>query len=309
MNPARHPLPTDLVALVSFDGRVYPNEAKPWDRLGQDGRARPLETALEQWFSFATGKHTWVSVRGATIRGLISARRRARPSVWEIEVLIDADEDKGVVLSLFSRMAAGIGKLGAERVFLRLDAESPLVDMARSAGFFPYVEETLYRREGGSTVGTAMAPLRPRAKNDVFGVFQLYSHTAPANVRAIEGATFREWQAAQEKWGGRAPEFVLEDGGVISAWLRTAPGQAGRFRLLAQAGCREVEGVLDAALGRLAGGQCVLTLVPAYCGGLAEALAGAGFEPAGEYIHMAMRLARPAGELAKETAGKAVPVS
>ncbi len=40
MSRARHPLPTDLVALVSFDGRVYPNEAKPWDRLGLDQRAR-----------------------------------------------------------------------------------------------------------------------------------------------------------------------------------------------------------------------------------------------------------------------------
>ncbi len=155
MNSARYPLPTDLVALVSFDGRVYPNEAKPWDRLGLDERARPLETALEQWFSFATGKHTWVSVRGATIRGLVSARRRAKPSAWEVEVLIDADEDKGVILSLFSRMVAGIVKLGAERVFLRLDVDSPLVDTARRAGFFPYLEEMLYRRDGGAAADGA----------------------------------------------------------------------------------------------------------------------------------------------------------
>ncbi len=69
MSSARRPLPTDLVALVSFDGRVHPNEAKPLESLGLDERAHMLETALEQWFSFATGKHTWVSVRGATIRG------------------------------------------------------------------------------------------------------------------------------------------------------------------------------------------------------------------------------------------------
>ena len=80
MSSPRRPLPTDLVALVSFDGTVHPNEAKPLDRLGLDERARPLESTIEQWFSFATGKHTWVSVRGATIRGLISARRRAKPS-------------------------------------------------------------------------------------------------------------------------------------------------------------------------------------------------------------------------------------
>lgn len=308
MSTARYPLPTDLVALVSFDGRVYPNEAKPWDRLGLDERAHPLETALEQWFSFATGKHTWVSVRGATIRGLISARRRAKPSAWEVEVLIDADEDKGVVLSLFSRMAAGIGKLGAEKVFLRLDAGSPLVDTARAAGFFPYVEEVLYRRDGGP-VPSSGASLRPRAKGDMFGVFQLYSHTAPANVRAIEGATFREWQAAQEKWGGRPADLLAEEGGAISAWLRVCTGHEGRFRMLLQPGCGDVEGVLAAALARVDGARSVLTLVPAYCGGLAGALNDAGFEPTGDYVHLAMRLTRPVAELAQETAGNAVPVS
>ena len=38
-------------------------------------------------------------------------------------------------------------------------------------------------------------------KHETFGIFQLYMHTVPANVRAIEGATFKEWQAALEPWG------------------------------------------------------------------------------------------------------------
>ncbi|MCI0842703.1 MAG: hypothetical protein J4N36_02980, partial [Chloroflexi bacterium] len=121
MTSARHPLPTDIVALVSFDGRVYPNEAKPLDRLGL-GNDKPhaLETALEQWFSFATGKHTWVSVHGATIRGLISARPRTKRTAWEIEMLINTTDDDSVWQSLFTRMLSGIGKHGAERIFLRV---------------------------------------------------------------------------------------------------------------------------------------------------------------------------------------------
>lgn len=152
MNRARHPLPTDLVALVSFDGRVYPNEAKPWDRLGLDQRARPWEEALEQWFSFATGKHTWVNVRGATIRGLISARKRAKRSAWEVEVLIDADQDPKVIANLFRRMVAGVGKTGAERVFVRLDEGSRAVRAAREAGFFTYEKQTLYRLAGRPSI-------------------------------------------------------------------------------------------------------------------------------------------------------------
>src|SRR5207247_3110478 len=134
MNSPRRPLPTDLVALGSFEGRLHHNEAKPLDRLGLDERAHPLESTIEQWFSFATGKHTWVSVRGATIRGLISARRRAKRSVWEVDALIDVEEDEGVALSLFSRMIGGISKQRAERVFVRLDAGSHLCEAGRRTG-------------------------------------------------------------------------------------------------------------------------------------------------------------------------------
>ncbi len=309
MSGPRPPLPTDIVALASLDGRVYPNEARPWDRLGQDDRPRPLETALEQWFSFATGKHTWVSVKGATIRGLVSARRRARPSVWEVEVLIDADEDKGVVAALLGRMTAGVARLGGERVFLRLDAGSPLADIARRAGFFPYLEETLYVRAAAAPAPAGAGRIRPREKGDLWGLFQLYERTAPASVRAVEGLTLREWQAAQEAWGGRTGDLVLEDNGVIEAWLRLAKGPVGRFSLLASPGCREVEGAIGAALERLAGAKRIQALVPCYSIIVARALEDSGFQEAGRYVHLAKRLVRPLGEVAGEPASKTVPVS
>jgi hypothetical protein len=200
MSRARYPLPTDLVALVSFDGRVYPNEAKPFDRLGLDERARPLEEALEQWFFFASGKQTYVNVKGATIRGMINARPRGKRSAWEVEALIDADDDKAVVSSLFSRMLAGIGRVGAQRVFVRLDAGSAIVRAARDAGFFPYQAQTLYRLTGKVRGGARDVGLRAKSRQDMHGIFQLYMHAVPANVRAIEGATFKEWQAALEPW-------------------------------------------------------------------------------------------------------------
>jgi hypothetical protein len=309
MTSARKPLPTDLVALVSFDGRVHPNEAKPLDRLGIDDRAHPLEGALEQWFSFATGKHTWVSVRGATIRGLISARERAKRSAWEVDALIDVDEDEGVALSLLSRMTAGVMKQKAERVFLRLEGDSHLSQSVRKAEFFPYTRETLYRLDGKPAVQLTEVPFRARDKTDLMGAFQLYSQTVPANVRAIEGATFREWRAAQESWGGRTKELVLEEDGIITAWLRLQTGQTGRLSLIARSERWETQEIVQAALARLHKSKRVLCLVADYDGHMSSCLDHLGFDPVSAYAHYARRLVKPVEELVAETAGQAVPVS
>jgi hypothetical protein len=314
MSSARHPLPTDIVALVSFDGRVYPNEANPLDRLGIERTARPLERALEQWFSFATGKHTWVSVRGATIRGLISARPRAKRSAWEIEVLIDASEDESVALSLFSRMTAGVMKQGAERVFLRLSADSDVRDAARAAGFFNYCGEVLYRRSADQWKPSNISShpealegrLRSRAKADTFGIYQLYNRVAPATVRAIEGLSLREWQAAQEKWGGRTSDMVLEEEGVITGWVRAMSGNPARIHVLAERG--PYDALLGAGLDVLQD-QDVFCLVSDYNVELASALERFAFQPVGEYHAMAKRLTKPVEQPAMETNSEAVPVA
>lgn len=321
MSSARHPLPTDIVALVSFDGHVYPNEANPFERLGIDQKARPLEHALEQWFSFATGKHTWVSVHGATIRGLISARPRAKRSAWEVEVLIDASEDESVALSLFSRMTAGVIKQGAERVFLRLNSDSDVTDSARAAGFFNYCGEVLYRRaadqwrpfdysahpEACPEPGRRAleGPLRSRAKADAFGIFQLYNRVAPATVRAIEGLSFREWQAAQEKWGGRTNDMVIEEDGVITGSVRTMSGNPGRIHVLAERG--PYDALLGAGLDVLQD-QDVFCLAADYNVELVSALERFAFEPVGQYQSMAKRLTKPVEQPAVEKSSEVVPV-
>ena len=313
MSSARHPLPTDIVALVSFDGHVYPNEAHPFDRLGVVQTARPLERALEQWFSFATGKNTWVSVRGATIRGLISARPRAKRSAWEVEVLINASDDESVALALFSRMTAGVIKQGAERVFLRLGEDSAIRETARAAGFFKYGSEILYRRTAGKSAhpealeghSGSDLPLRSRAKSDAFGIYELYGRVAPATVRAIEGLTFREWQAAQEKWGGRTSDLLLEEDGLITAWVRVMPGNTGRIHALAER--PPYDGLLGAGLDVLQD-RDVFCLAPDYNVELTSALDRFSFEPVASYLSLAKRLTKPVEQPARETASERVPV-
>ncbi|MFQ5473391.1 MAG: hypothetical protein ACE5FA_10975 [Dehalococcoidia bacterium] len=309
MSSARRPLPTDIVALVSFDGKVHPNEAKPLDRLGLHDRTHALEEALEQWFSFATGKHTWVSVKGATIHGLVTARPRRKRSAWEVEILIDADDDKTVVNSLFNRMVSGVLRAGAERVFLRLDADSPLIESARSVGFFTYQDQTLFRLSRSPTADAPDLPMRRREKKDHLGIFQLYGRVAPANVRAVEGATLREWQAAQEKWGGRPRDFILESDGVIGAHVRIVGGPTGRIAILAEGGRNTADDLVRFALSRLKRSTSVLCLASGHDWAVARALQDAGFEPDSRYTVLAKRLTRPIAELAKETSKEAVPVS
>jgi hypothetical protein len=310
MSRARYPLPTDLVALIAHDGHVYPNEAKTWDRMGTcNGGPHPLGTALEQWLSFATGKHTWVSVRGATIRGLISARRRAKRTAWEVDCLINADEDRSVARSLLERMSAGVIKEGAERIFLRLAAESPVVEVARSVGFFTYARETLYRADEPAPVEDPGLPFRTASKADAFGIYQLYAAVTPANVRAIEGATFREWQAAREPWGGNPSDLALEEDGVITGWLRLLRGNESRFSMLIHPQRRDAEAFLETALARFKGSRPVLCLAPSRGDSLSPLLRRLGFYPVEDYVAMAKRTARLAQELAAETVATVVTVS
>ena len=307
MTVARTVRPTDLVALVSFDGRVYPNEAKTRDRLGRDESSpRPLESALEQWFSFATGRHTWISVRGSTLRGLISARRRSSNAAWEVVCLVNASEDDSVCLNLLDRVSEEAGRSGAEKIFLRLAVDSAVVPVARRAGFVPCVIEDRYRHQGpvsgqrlGGSAGQRRAgpalPLRRRSRADAYPLFQLYNAAVPECVRRIEAVTFAEWLSAQERrWlNRRSAQLVLERGDRLGAWIRTAAdGDIGRFDLMVHP--REMdllEPLLMASLARQPGQSVLLALVPGYQEPLARVLERLGFERQDQYVVMAKRTA------------------
>lgn len=313
---ARTVLPTDLVALVSYDGRVYPNEAQTRDRIGSRKSApHPLESALEQWFSFATGRHTWISVKGATLRGLVSARRRGARSAWEIDCLIDAAEgDDSVPLSLLDQAVAEAGRAGVEKLFLRLAADADILPLARKAGFVAYASEHLYHCEGPPTARGKPAEgplLRRRTRADAYPLYQLYNAAVPEPVRRTEAATFNEWVAAQERhWlGARSAQLVLEEAqtaqgrrsqtsrpaGRLTGSLRTARhGESGRFDLLVHPARHEdADALVSAALARLARASRLFSPVPTYLEPVARALVRCGFQEGPEYVALAKRTTVP----------------
>jgi hypothetical protein len=300
MSPrARTVLPTDLVALVSYDGKVYANEAMTRDRIGTCDSPHPLETAFEQWFSFATGRHTCVSVKGPTLRGLVSARKRATKQAWEIDCLINAaDNDSGVLLSLLDQMTEAAGRSGAMRVFVRLPAGTGTEVETSRAGFSPYVRERVYTR--ATQQADHWRPpegLRRRTKADPYPIFQLYSAAVPAEVRRIEGMSLSEWSASQETLG-RMTQYVLDDGERISGWLRVAgDGDIGRFDL--HAFPNALDPLLEGALAKVANRERAVTIVPEYQVELMSRLERLGFEPADEYTVLSRRTVRPIKAAAK----------
>jgi hypothetical protein len=111
----------------------------------------------------------------------------------------------------------------------------------------------------------------------------------------VEGATFAEWLAAQERhWlTRRSTQLVLDRDGYLGAWIRAAAdGDVGRFDLLVHP--RELdllEPLLLAALARLSSQGVLLTLVPEYEEPLARLLKRMGFERQDQYVVMAKRTA------------------
>lgn len=298
---ARTVLPTDLVALVSYDGRVYANEAMTLERIGTGDSPHPLETAFEQWFSFATGRHTWISVKGPTLRGLISARKRGSKLAWEIDCLIDADNnDGGIVLSLLDQVSAAAGKSGAHKIFVRVSAGARAERDVSRSGFAPYRTERVYCLErAAATTGAAAPRVRRRAKSDLYPLFHVYNAVVPESVRRFEAATLAEWSAVQENIG-RTQHYVYEESDRVHGWLRlAADGDVGRFEVYGEH--QALDPLIDTALARLANRARICALVPHEQEAVRRRLESRGFTAGEEYTVLVRRTTRPV------KAGKKVP--
>ena len=292
------------MALVAYDGRVYPNESVTRDRIGVERSPHPLGTALEQWFSFATGRHTWINVKGATLRGLVSARQRGSKAAWELDCLIDAaEDDPAVLMSLLDQVTSDAGRAGAEKVFLRVASGSDVLQRACASGFTVYLTERLLaageaRGDVASGRRDALRQLRRWSRVDAYATFQLYNRWTPEQVRRVEAATFREWQAARERVSSQrsARQSVIERDGRVVGWLRAAVvGGLGRFDLMVDPSQPDMlDTVIDAALARLSKASTLFYLAPEFAAGLRERMKRRGFEEQGEFVVLARRTAQPA---------------
>lgn len=309
MTHTHAPRPTDLVALMSFDGEVFENQAVTREALGKPSAPpHALAAAIQQWIG--RGRRVWIDVRGRQIHGIATARTLASDEAWEIDTLVDAGEDDDVVPGLLAQASEAAVEAGVSRLLLRLREDAPALPDARRAGFTHALDEELWVLDRPARAPHDARPDNVRAieEADLHALFQLYNRAFPVGARQALGMTIEEWQAVQERrWLGRgAAEFLVSaDGRARGALQASVHGQ---LTVIAEPGHESCSAGLYAAAARtLEDAERVLALEPVCPGTPAAFLRELGFEPQERYVLLTKRLARPIFEAIPSAAGRTVP--
>ena len=287
--------PTDLPRLAGLNRRGLVNEAYARRDLTRPRQSLSLGLVLEHWLALEENRQTWVNVERRKIDGLISARHEG--FAWEIDrLIVEPDVDPRVVQRLLSYITAVGGEVGVQKLYLRLQASSELVDLARSAGFLLFSDETLYARTTPLDGPRLPWPagVRPKTASDTLAVFQLYCASVPLRVRQAEAMTLTEWQQLRQR--GRPAlgrrELVYERDGELLGWMQSdVRGRAVQFEVLAHPAAPEaLDLLLDYGLGQQVGRAPLYCLVAEHEARLAQALGERGFLPEASFCALVKQL-------------------
>jgi hypothetical protein len=303
------PRPTDLVALISFDGEVFENQAVTREALGKPSSPpHALAATIQQWLG--RGRRVWIDVRGRQIHGIATARPLASDEVWEVDTLVDAGGDDDVVGGLLAQASEAAVEAGVGRLILRLRDDAPALREAQRAGFTHALDEELWvlDRPARAPHDASVEHVRDIEEADLQSLFQLYSRALPVGARQALGMTLDEWRGAQERrWLGRgAVEMLADEGGRARAALQASAH--GQLTVLVEPGYEGLAGCLyAAAVETLSDAERVFALQPDCLGTPAPLLRDLGFEPRERYALLAKRIARPLFEAVPSAAGRTVP--
>ena len=295
---ARALLPTDVLALMAH-GRSssYENQAWPRERLGAREAQPKLSVLRDQLLALARQRNAFVSVRRQRLHALVGTRHRGGRQAWEIDYLIDCGAETAVLGELLVHAVEAAGRNGAEKLFLRLAADTELLTPAREAGFLPYQEETLYGLEGG--VPEEPIECRPVTPADSYPLFRLYTACVPEATRRHEAVTYTEWLAGMERrWLRNGVHLLLEhEDSIVGAVRASRLAQGVMFDLvLAPAAIDAAMGLIAAAARAIDGANAhgpMLALIPSADEALARRLEAAGFKVNGEFVSLVHRTTRP----------------
>ena len=213
---------TDLFRVL-LDGKgVGVDWAQTREKLGEKSGSIPgLSTVARSLMLNRKGERYSVSTQGMRLRALASGMARSGPRAWEVQRLSLSTETLEDGVELLERLSVMAGQQGAERVFLRLATSSPVVNVARQAGFLPFSREALYGLNTPlSSMPTSTTFIRPSMSFDEYGVFRLYCACTPTKVKSAYGLTFDEWRDARESPGVNERQGMYESQGSPRGWVR-----------------------------------------------------------------------------------------
>jgi hypothetical protein len=293
--------PLDTVDIL-FQGKSLSNKAKTKDTVvRKETTLANLADLLGQWFNPRARSCVWVCTEGFALRGLASVKDRYGSRAWEIDRLLLREQDGDCCLSLLEHVGLAGAEHAVETVFLRLPDTSPLLDVAKKAGFLPYVTERLYwlekgEVESGAPDGDSACVLSPRRRqaDDEYRLFELYEKCVPPLIRRVEGATLAQWKAHRDRSTGQ--EWVFEKDGSLVGWIvfKSERGM-GQFEVVAACD-GEVEQVMEYGLTCLSGCRHLYCLAPEFEHALFRLLECRGFRHISGYSAFARDLAVKAEE-------------
>ena len=304
--------PGDLIALVTFEGAVYPNLAITRERLGRPQQApHALAAALAHWLR---RRHLWLEVRGRQIHGIATARPLAGAGAWQVDTLIDGGDGDGAVLGALLAQAEEEALRAAVRMLLlRMPAaHGDTVAEVRACGFDPLLAERLWRARDPGRLAVAAREstleLRAAEEADWFGRFQLCRRLLPPATRRLLAPTYEQWrELLEEEWLHRSHDAVAIEGGRLAGCLSLGRCQGGAQLELQAEGAEAASALLRAARPEFAADEPLFALVPAGATAVEGALARAGFELQEEYVLLGRTLTRPVEEAASTPVGVAAP--
>ena len=291
--------PADLAVLLLFLGKSPLNGAKTRDRFNSSGEGllsyAPL---IASCLIPQDGRHNLIYARHGLIQGLVSLKRRGGPSAWEVERLLLTLDFEDFCIDLLEGLGSARDEVGMERLFLRLESDSLLVDIAKQAGFRHSHIERLYKLDRISLAKPEdVSPnIRPKNKEDEFALFRLYSSAVPVQIRNVEGMTFNEWLESKER--AVRNEFVLVRENEISAWIRIRNERmAAQFDIVAASESVDYQILVDSNLSILRNKYPIYCLVMDYQEQLQRVIEDQGFQQVEEYTclnkHLAVRAREP----------------
>ena len=224
--------PLDLVRCAVSGSKGMTNLAVTITGLCRPRSFRMSLIGLSRLSLTPRSRDAWVFVENGSVHGLASIRQRSGPKSWEVSHLFADFSSTYAVVRLLERAAASAGSRGGERVFLRVEVDSPIIPAARLAGYFPSHLETVFRgipshSEPSHSLFDADFQFRTRRSVDDYALFRLYNAATPVKVRQLVGMTFDQWASSYERSPGRPDESVLVVEGDVRGWLCTSsrPGK------------------------------------------------------------------------------------